>query len=95
MPMLQRVAGVQCSNPPMRAAPAQAPVLPAHITAIQASAGHNVRRVMASAGIEGLGDVDRFSEQQLHRMLEGKTPSERIGIKNLLLASGLYPRPLS
>ena len=51
-------------------------------------------RVMAAAGVTGPGDVDRLSELQLAKMLENKTPGERMGIKQSVLAAGLYPRKM-
>lgn len=51
-------------------------------------------RVMATAGVTAPGDVDRLSEEQLARILENKTPSERMEIKSTVMAAGIYPRDL-
>lgn len=55
------------------------------------SANRELRRVMTAAGITQLGDVDKLSETQLARMLENKTPLERITVKQLVIAFGLWP----
>jgi hypothetical protein len=51
-------------------------------------------RLMAAAGIREPGDRGRLDEQQLARLLENKTPSQRIEIKTALMAARLYPRTL-
>jgi hypothetical protein len=53
-----------------------------------------VLKIMAGAGVERLADVDRLSETQLNRVLENRTPGERIELKTKLDAMGVYPREL-
>jgi hypothetical protein len=56
------------------------------------NAGRELRRIMADADVKQLGDVDRLSGPQLARILENKTPGERIATKFLIQKAGLYPR---
>jgi hypothetical protein len=50
---------------------------------------------LAAAGIDACGDSDRLSAVQLDRLLEDcHTTAQRIGLKRLVAAVGLYPRLL-
>jgi hypothetical protein len=52
-------------------------------------------RRLAAAGIDTCGDSDRLSVNQLARLLEDcHSVAQRIGLKRLVAAVGLYPRLL-
>ncbi len=51
-------------------------------------------RLFVSAGIQGPADVDKLDEAQLNRLLQDRTFSDRIGIKQAVDQCGLYPRTL-
>lgn len=70
------------------------------VDALEASANNPLAvprplfRLMAAAGVTAPGDIDRLSEAQLAKILENRTPEQRIEIKGQIQAAGLYPRTL-
>lgn len=51
-------------------------------------------RALTAAAITGPADIDRLDEAQLARLLQDKTPEQRMGLKQAVLAAGLYPRTM-
>lgn len=68
------------------------------VDAMQASAANPLAvprplfRLLAAAQITAPADVDKLDAAQLGRLLQDKTPGERIAIKQQVMAAGLYPR---
>ncbi len=73
---------------------------PQFVDAMKASAANQLAvpqplfRIMAAAGVTAPGDVDKLSEAQLGKILENRTPEERIALRSKILAAGIYPRTL-
>jgi len=51
-------------------------------------------RLLASRNVHSPGDIDRLTAEQLDRVLENRTPSERMQIREKIFAARLYPRNL-
>ena len=52
-------------------------------------------RALSAAGVTKCGDVDKITHEKMGRLLENKTPSERIMLKDQLRAAGIYPRDVN